>query len=317
MFTRHNFPILWMRVRPYLTHPEAPKTMGVLAVAALGIGAGVIAALPAPSTDSPSPSTVSSPAEPKQTATTDSVCEQQAWPYIDQRCAASAAHERGTRQVRVVTDRGAVLTMTTPMPIVEPKRPAPSRPTAVARTDEKIGPEVVAPAAPEQAQEATLQKAVAQSQSPKAAKSDPDPLRQQVATAPALSPQSPPPMTQPALAATSAFAKAPAPVTADLVSTAPEVNEGSISKKAKAAAKAADKQTKQRPAAEDAAVPAEVVAAVEASVRRERGRQAPPVPPDRTVPPEVIAAVESATGDATRGYDVRPQRIYVIQRTGW
>lgn len=288
MVARHDFPILWKRLHSILAY--APPTKVALALMAAALGAGVLLTLPDPSSDSPSAS------QPQQDqAALNAICEKQAWPYVDRRCADPVPYERGTRQVRVVTERGETLTMATPVPIIEPKRAQPPRPQVVAEAPKKIGPEVI-PATPEQ--EATLQNAVAPSQPAKTAK--PDPAPRQAAIAAAQTFQAPA-VGQPVMAATNAFAKAPAPMTGETASEIP------ASKKSKAAAKAEKREAKQRTATErqDKAVPAEVVAAVEATARREQSRQ--------EVPPEVIAAVERARANEYGG----GQRVYVIQRPGW
>ena len=95
------------------------------AVAAIMLGAGVIFALPDIRTN-PKP-LPPRPMFPKQTRPLDeSLCEKQAWPYIDQRCAQRVEAARGTRQVRIVTDKGNSVTVMTPVPVVEAKpKPAP------------------------------------------------------------------------------------------------------------------------------------------------------------------------------------------------
>lgn len=138
MFSKHDFLILGERLYPTLAHPQTPKVAAALAVAVLG--AGVIVSI-----GSTTSSSAISPAQQKSAAI-ESVCEKQAWPYVDHRCSDSAAaRERGTRQVRVVNDRGEMATMTMPLPIVEQKRPTPTQ--TVAKADPPIGP-VVVPAAP-------------------------------------------------------------------------------------------------------------------------------------------------------------------------
>ena len=132
MFSKHDFPILGERLYPALAHPRTPQVIAALAVAVLG--AGMIVSIGSSS------SSALPPAQQKQSAAIESVCEKQAWPYVDQRCADSpAAQERGTRQVRVVNDRGVMVTVTTPLPIIEPKQPARSQ--TVAKADTPIGPE--------------------------------------------------------------------------------------------------------------------------------------------------------------------------------
>ncbi len=291
MVARHDFPILWKRLHSSFTDMPAPI---IAALAAITVSGGILAAWP----DDTSGRSTSQTQQDQ--AAINAICEKQAWPYVDRRCADPVPYERGTRQVRVVTERGETLTMATPVPIIEAKRTPPPRPREVAKADTQIGPEVV-PAAPEQQQEATLQNAVAPSQPAKTAKSDVEPVPPQPAITPAQKFQTPA-VGQPAMAATNAFAKAPAPMTAETASEIP------ASKKPKAAAKA-EKRDAARKALErqDKAVPADVVAAVEATARREQSRQ--------EVPPEVIAAVERARANDYGGGG--GQRIYVIQRPGW
>lgn len=300
MFTRHENPILWKRVYPYLTHPHAPKAAAAVIAAALG--AGLVATWPDASTGTSSTASVAPAVEQKQAAA-EASCETQTWPYIDHRCEEAAGKAgRGTRQVRVVTDRGVTLTTVTAVPIVEPKQPAPPRRQAIAKADMQLGP-AVAPAPPEQeqplAQEAKALTARAQEFAPPrpenstrvgpvAATSDPEPPAQAAVAIPA------PP--QPVQISTAAFPE-------------PEVEGIEPVKKSKAA-KAREKREAKRKAIEsEGAVPAEVVAAVEAAARREPSR--------RTVPPEVIAAVEAVTGDTGQrsGYGV-VRRVYIVPR-GW
>ncbi len=176
MFTQHDFSLLWKRAHPYLAHPPALK---IIAVAAAVLGAGVMAALSDASTGSPSTSSISPQAEQQQAAAAESVCEKQAWPYIVQRCADPAAYERGTRQVRVVTDRGAMVTMTMPNPIVEPKRPAPQA-TAV------VSPRRQAPTEPQTAMAAAraMAKASAKPSDKREAKQHKAPERREKAVPP-------------------------------------------------------------------------------------------------------------------------------------
>src|SRR5689334_15562465 len=78
----------------------------------------------------------------------DSLCDKQAWPYIDQRCAARVEAARGSRQVRIVTDKGTSVKTVTPLPVVEKKPdPEPAKPAVaqnakppVAQNDRPIGP---------------------------------------------------------------------------------------------------------------------------------------------------------------------------------
>ena len=142
MSRRQDIPVLWKQV-PHGTS-YIPSMTVLFAVAALALGVGVFLALPEhPETTSQAASAATSVPE-TTTAADESLCDKQAWPYIDQRCAQRVEAARGTRQVRVVTDKGNSVTVRTPEPIVEPKpKPAPQSPV-VATAERPIGP----PAAP-------------------------------------------------------------------------------------------------------------------------------------------------------------------------
>src|SRR4051794_7496560 len=121
----------------------------VSAVALLGLGASLFFVLPDTSNhESPAaPASANAPQDsaaanaPQNTATADeSFCDKQAWPYVDQRCAKRVEAARGTRQVRIVTDKGQSATTVTPLPVVEPRpKAAPPAPT-VAQAERPIGP---------------------------------------------------------------------------------------------------------------------------------------------------------------------------------
>lgn len=118
----------------------------VSAVALLALGTAVIFALPDGSdnrTDKPQIPSTTAQAPDSAAAPDESLCDKQAWPYVDQRCVQRVEAARGMRQVRIVTDKGHSVTAMTPEPIVEPKQTPAPRP-AVAQTDKPMGP----PAAP-------------------------------------------------------------------------------------------------------------------------------------------------------------------------
>lgn len=141
---------LWTHLPPSPAFLPALKLLAPVAM--LVIGAGVIFALPQGGTEPPQkPAAVASaPQSQPGAAADDSVCDKQAWPYVDQRCAQQIDAARGTRQVRIVTDKGQSAQTVTPLPIVEAKQPPKPQPV-VATADRPIGPPVVvAPAATEE-----------------------------------------------------------------------------------------------------------------------------------------------------------------------
>jgi hypothetical protein len=291
MSTQHGFHILWRRVHQGAqSYRSYVPSLPVLSVGAITIvGAGVFLALP---DASPEPSASSATAAPTQTASDESACDKQAWPYVDQRCAQRVEAARGTRQVRVVTDRGNVVTMVTPMPTVEPKPAAPK--PVVAQNDRPIGP-VVAPTA---AEPAAQNVAIAPQPAPAPQNPPPAPKVEPVVAQP--NPATPPP------AATNAIAvEKPSPATTRSVSvdppqtspaavaaTAGALDDEMTTRKSKAAQTAEKREAKREakrmkaPQQDDAGVPAEVVAAVKPS-RGERAARS-------GVPAEVVAAVEEA-----------------------
>lgn len=276
MFTPHDFRILWKQVQPYRAYIPSLPVLSAGGIAILG--AGLLLALPDASNESATAS-----AAVDQTASAESACDKQAWPYIDQRCAQRVEAARATRQVRVVTDRGTAVTMVTPMPIVEPK-PAPPKPV-VAQAARPIGPV----AAPAPAPKVGL--AAAQSAPPAAANA--------MAMEPAKE-----------FSKTRSASISPSPASAASVSPGVEAFDDMPSKKSKAQKKAekreAKRETKRQKAIEqdDGSVPAEVVAAVK-SLQGGRARSG--------VPAEVLAAVEEAVA---RGGERRGQVVTVGSPTG-
>jgi hypothetical protein len=132
MFPSYGFPSLYTRIHPQL-RAHSTKVIGV----SIGVVlvAGMIVLLPDGSTSAPStattsaavPTSVAAPAPEESLTSFEVACEKQAWPYIDQRCAESAAKaaSQATRQVRVVsTDRGTSSTIVTAI------APAPAKPPA-------------------------------------------------------------------------------------------------------------------------------------------------------------------------------------------
>jgi hypothetical protein len=233
-----------------------------------------------------------------ETAADDSLCEKQAWPYIDQRCAPGVEQTRSARQVRVVTDKGNSVTVMTPEPVVEPKpKPAP-KPPIVAQADTQIGP----PAAPTASETAPQTEQVAVTDK----RPVPDTRTPQAARAPALqtamAPADPLPVTE-AMARTPS-ARPVAPM-AQSVNALDEVR----AKKVKAAKTVAKREVKgaqeaKRRKPSDEGVPEQVAAAVKSATID--GRSARPA-----VPAEVIAAVEQATA---REYGNRRSQTF---EPGW
>jgi hypothetical protein len=255
MSVKHEFPGL--RNRSYVRSPR------VLSAAAILVVGGALLAL----TDSSSKSDVAAATVNGPQTTADELCEKQAWPYFDQRCAQRGEETRNTRQVRVVTDKGFSVTMVTPVPTVEAKpNPLPQTPL-VTQADRQIGPPAI-PAGPESASQSE-KVAVA----PAKAESEP-------AVQAALAPAVPTFATEP-------FERTPAQPAA----TGSGANDQAHSKKAKAAHVAEKREAKRDKPAGDGRVPPEVVAAVRAlPPGGETGRRT-----RKPVPNEVVAAVEQAT----------------------
>src|SRR4051794_13602926 len=112
------------RANPYL-----PSLTVLSAVAAVALGAGIFLALPDGEGDETPATTAAATADLPESGPDESLCDKQAWPYVDQRCAQRVEAARGTRQVRIVTDKGTSVTAVTPQPIVEAKpKPAPQAP---------------------------------------------------------------------------------------------------------------------------------------------------------------------------------------------
>ena len=352
-------PILWKQVhhaRSYL-----PSMMVLSAVALIALGTGIIVSLPEPSDNdgqaahqgqvasaatngssavNGSEANGSSAINASETTATadDSLCDKQAWPYIDQRCAEKVEAARGTRQVRIVTDKGNSVTVRTPVPIVEAKpKPAP-RPPVVAQAEKLIGPPVVPTVAEPPLQSETKTGHVAAApQQPAPVAQDPAP---QAAPAPAhapavqqavMTPSAPPPATNVVAPETqnpsddTRDARAKAAI-ASAEPPAPDVDaagdlRGKKSKAARAAKRAEKREAKRRKAMEENGdVPEEVIATVKSlrdddEPRRRRARR-------NAVPDEVVSAVEEAMANEPRrgrrivivGSGGGNQRIYLVPR---
>lgn len=244
MLKQNGFDARWRRIhdnlRPYL--PSSP-VLGALAL--LLLGAGLVMALP-DSDEAASPAAAANAAATPVASGDDSLCGQQSWPYIDQRCAARVETARGSRNVRIVTDKGTTVNTVTPMPVVEKKRaPQPAQPTvakAEPQPQPKIGPTVIP--------------AVAQ------AKPEPETTGSAPAGSRAMASANMPP------AATS---RAPVSPGVDAIDT-----DRPKSRSARAAEKRAQEKAQRREAKlrkfQNAGVPDEVIAAVEEAARRDRGR---------------------------------------------
>jgi hypothetical protein len=293
----------------------------LFAVAALALGVGVFLALPEhPETTSQAASAATSVPE-TTTAADESLCDKQAWPYIDQRCAQRVEAARGTRQVRVVTDKGNSVTVRTPEPIVEPKpKPAPQSPV-VATTERPIGP----PAAPVADAPPKVEKVVAapeQQVAPASKNSAPQTAATPtVAPTPtvqaAVAPANPPATSDPGARGTSDPSAniRIAPVSPAAASTAPMTagvdafadGNAQKSKSARAAEKAARREAKRQKALEEnnGGVPEEVVATVKAAPAEtqtnRRTRNAAQERARGSVPEEVLQAVEDAAARESGG----------------
>jgi hypothetical protein len=297
MLMQHDFPVL----RDQIHRPSTPS-IGILSAVALSIvGACALLALPEDGSNK-QPEIASSVANVPETAADDSLCDKQAWPYIDERCAQRVEQTRSTRQVRIVTDKGNSVTVMTPVPVVEAKpKPAP-KPPVVAQADRPIAPATptASETAPQTEQVAVMDKPpVPDTPTPQAAPASALP---QAAPAPALqtamAPADPPPVTD-AMARTPS-ATLPAPMARDVNAWAE-----ARAKKAQAAKTVAKREakeaTRRKPTGEG--VPEDVVAAARSAPAN--GRSARPA-----VPAEVIAAVEQATA---REHGNRPSQLVTFE----
>ena len=324
MSKRRDFAALGNPVRQ--DGSSFPSMTVLFAVSAIALGAGVILALPDDADTNPPATSASAPtaSAPESTGSTtasadESLCDKQSWPYIDQRCAQRVEAARGTRQVRIVTDKGNSVTVRSPEPIVEAKpKPTPQAPVG-ARVEKPLGP----PAAPVAGSPPQIEKVVA------------GPQR----SAPA--PQNAAPQTVPPSASTVQTAAAPAnpPVTSDFRARGtfdPSANMGNApvapaaastapaaagvdafadanfrkSKSARAEEKAARREARRQKAIAEGNgdMPEELVGQNSRRARHamsDRGRGG--------VPEEVLQAIEQAAASESRGR--RGRQIVTIGST--
>jgi nicotinate-nucleotide--dimethylbenzimidazole phosphoribosyltransferase len=291
MYGRYASPIFHARLRQRLLRAASPSVIATLLVA--GLFAGVIISLPEANAPSAPAKVAAAPNPLAEASAASNDCEKQAWPYIDQRCAAPEAKEaeQSTRQVRVVsTDRNAAPLIVTAAPASQPQRavpPVPPRP-AVAQVQP---PQPVA--VPTAAGPANQNDVVPIAASAQLAPEPPAQL-QNVALAPAAQP-------------------AAQPATAALIPEAAAAEAPAVAAPPKATAKFVKKPAKQERRVQTAnqrspanIVPPGVVDAVRSASARDAGREQG----GQAVPADVIAAVEA---DARRGRvasrRMAPQRI--------
>jgi hypothetical protein len=104
MAARRDSSDLGMQLPP--SNFSVPSMKALSAAAIIVLGAGLIFVLPDESEgDTQAASAADTPSETTASAD-ESLCDKQAWPYVDQRCAQRIDAARGTRQVRIVTDKG-------------------------------------------------------------------------------------------------------------------------------------------------------------------------------------------------------------------
>jgi hypothetical protein len=333
MATQLDLPVFWNGIKRYRSYAPIASAAAILL-----LGAGVILALPNSDKRSNSATAI---AEQSNTTTTaaetagsanvsqnteadDSACDKQAWPYVDQRCAQRVEKARGTRQVRIVTDKGNSVTVMTPVPVVEAK-PKPAPAPVVAQAERTMGPAAVPPV-PEGAP--PIEQAASASPPVKAAPQSGKTETVVAAPTPAPAPKSAPviaeakpsvaeakPTVQAAVATTDpqpteAFERNPAqPVakSAPSQSLGAQAFDQDQTRKSKAERKLekrdAKREAKRRKMMDDGnGVPEEVIATVKNIKRSRQSAQA--------VPDDVISAVEEATGGSRRG------RVVYIER-GW
>jgi hypothetical protein len=275
MSQRRDFSVLGKQVQQNGSY--FPSMTVLFAVSAIALGAGVILALP----DDPDPKPQAASATPNMPETTgstevdESLCDKQAWPYIDQRCAQRVEAARGTREVRIVTDKGNSVTVKSPEPIVEPKpKPAPPAPVT-AQADRPIGP----PAAPMADSPPQVEKVVAAPQQQQPAPQNPAP---QAAPAPA-------PATSQAAVAPQQDVPKPAPNSGVQVTAAPRSVPATQNPAPHSAPAPA-------PAAQAAAVPAKPPAATETVARGTPD-------PSANVRNASVAPAAASTAPTTAGVD--------------
>jgi hypothetical protein len=144
MLTRHDFPVLWQRLRPSLKRAFSTNALTAIAFSALAAGAFLaLSENPSSQASSGAAAAAASAATTKTAAVSVLACDRQTWPYLDLRCNEAASEQaRKTRQVRVITGGGKTVTMVTPLPVAEPPR-HPEPPRAVAMAPMQIGPPVI------------------------------------------------------------------------------------------------------------------------------------------------------------------------------
>lgn len=319
MAARRNFSDLRNEIN--LSSPGSIKVIS--AVAVLGLGAGLFFFLPDNSDNESAVASAAASAPEPASAPDESLCDKQAWPYVDQRCAKRVEAARGTRQVRIVTDKGHSVTAVTPLPIVEDK-PKPTPAPVVAQRDRPLGP----PAAPATAEPAPQPQTVTsapqpapQNAAPKQAAA-PIPMAQVTVTTanrPAstqtVAHETSNPSTNERTAAVAPSAAVTAPPAPGFDAFASLPRNAKAARAAEKAAKREARREARRQKANEEGVPEDVVEAVKSlpgngqNSRRARG-----------VPDEVARAVEEATTDR-RGRRVISvgspnggQRIYLVPR---
>lgn len=315
MSQRRDFSVLEKQVHQGGSY--LPSMTVIFAISAIAIGAGVILALPDDPGSKPQAASATANAPETTGSTTtevdESLCDKQAWPYIDQRCAQRVEAARGTRQVRIVTDKGNSVTVRSPEPIVEPKpKPAPQAPV-VAGAEKPIGP----PAAPVAESPPQAEKiAAAPQQQVAPTPQTPAPRSAPTAQA-AVTPANPPAASEPTARGPSdpSANVRNAPVAPAAASTAPTTAgvdafaevPSKKSKSARAAEKAAKREAKRQKAIEEenGDVPGEAAATVKAApTDGQNSRRTRNAVPDRArsaVPDEVVEAVEQAAASEARG----------------
>src|SRR5689334_1308308 len=120
MLKQYGFDARFERIHKNL-RPYMPSGAVAGALVLLILGGGLLYALPEHSEDTAVAAATNPTATPALTPADDSLCDKQTWPYIDQRCAARIEAARGSRQVRIVTDKGTSVKTVTALPVVEQK----------------------------------------------------------------------------------------------------------------------------------------------------------------------------------------------------
>lgn len=282
--------------------PYVPSGAVTGALALILLGGGLLYALPESSEQATAATATANSPTPLASAD-DSLCDKQTWPYIDQRCAGRVEAARGSRQVRIVTDKGTSVKTVTPLPVVEQKPPQHPPKPVVAQNDRPIGPPVAHAAANTTSEPQTT-----------------------ASVQPAMA-SSPPP------AATKAMASATVPpVPSSAVPASPGVDAiddtRQKSKSARAAEraekreaeKAKKREAKRRKTQQDDESDTQDVADAARGTREDRGDRSRSRRARAEVPAEVIDAVEAATArDRGRTVNIespRGRRVYVVPRDG-